>query len=98
MTCCDPLCRALEVKRAAASAAHGAAEGAVRSARGANARLRGRPAEVAPADLTAVAVARLDAWLAWAASRGATTSNGDGEHTAGVRASPVCAGDVELFS
>lgn len=46
----------------------------MRGARGANARLRGRAAEVAPADLATVAAARLDAWLAWAASRGGTTS------------------------
>ena len=54
----------------------------MRGARGANARLRGRAAEVAPADLATVAAARLDAWLAWAASRGGRTY---AEGNAGVR-------------
>lgn len=74
--------RDLEAERGAAGSARSAAEAAVRGARGANARLRGRAAEVAPADLATVAGARLDAWLAWAASRGGRTC---AEDAAGVR-------------
>ncbi|KAK9838302.1 hypothetical protein WJX81_003198 [Elliptochloris bilobata] len=83
----DRLARDLEDERGAASTARGAAEAAVRDARGANARLRGRAAEVAPADLAAVAAARLSAWLAWAASRGATAHEGgtEGERVTAFR-------------
>ena len=45
-----------------AAAARPAAEAAVAKARAAGAALRGRDAEVAPADLHALAAARLGAW------------------------------------
>ena len=63
------LCRQAEEAEANALAAQEGASAAVRGARQAGARLRGKDNEVGIADLHAVAAARLAGWSAWVASR-----------------------------
>ena len=61
--------RQAEKAEARAQAAQGGAVTAVRGARQAGARLRGKEAEVTLSDLHAAAEARLSGWSAWVASR-----------------------------
>jgi hypothetical protein len=61
--------RQAEEAEARAASAKGSAAAAVRGARQAGARLRGKDSEVALADLHAVAEARLAGWAAWVTSR-----------------------------
>ena len=61
--------RQAEEAEAKALAASEGASAAVRGARQAGARLRGKDSEVGIADLHAVAEARLAGWSAWVASR-----------------------------
>jgi hypothetical protein len=62
-------CRGAENAEVKASAAKEGASAAVRGARQAGARLRGKDEEVSVADLHAAAEARLAGWSAWVASR-----------------------------
>ena len=61
--------RQAEEAEARAQAAQGCAAAAVRGARQAGARLRGKEAEVDISDLHAAAQARLSGWSAWVTSR-----------------------------
>ena len=63
------MCRQAEEAEAKALAAKEGASAAVRGARQAGARLRGKDNEVSIADLHSVAEARLAGWSAWVASR-----------------------------
>ena len=88
------MCRQAEEAEARAQAAQGGAAAAVRGARQAGARLRGKEAEVTLSDLHAAAEARLSGWSAWAASRNSMDESFQEEVDHTVRSLPHCTPDA----
>ena len=84
------MCRQAEEAEAQAQAAQGGAAAAVRGARQAGVRLRGKEAEVTLSDLHAAAEARLSSWSAWVASRNSMDESNQEEGDDTVRSLPHC--------